>query len=290
MDTRQKTTWSIFAVVIVILAAIFGYAWYKGLIFSSADVIGYGYGYGSCPPVPTSTVTVTVTASPETDLPKFDNAQIVSQYVPNSMKVGNTYQAMVTVRNIGNTTWTKSALYRLGSANPYDNLNWTIGRVALEDWDNIKPAQMKTFTFNVTPKNAGSQNFQWRMLKEGVAWFGDLTPNLTINVSESVSCNQPKPTFFGISPNPIDIGKTFYVGCDFGAIMNSIVPSGNPSPCSFVYFDGTKALFKCTAADKPGSYAIKCNTIAGTSSNTCATSKPAGTVVVKKPWYMFWKK
>ncbi|MDO8682740.1 MAG: glycosyl hydrolase, partial [Armatimonadota bacterium] len=45
------------------------------------------------------------------------------------------------------------------------------------------PGQQKTFTFIVTaPSTAGTYNFQWRMVQDGVQWFGDLTPNVAVTV------------------------------------------------------------------------------------------------------------
>ena len=33
--------------------------------------------------------------------------------------------------------------------------------------------------------NPGTYNFQWRMLLEGVQWFGDVTQNVAVSVSNS---------------------------------------------------------------------------------------------------------
>ena len=44
--------------------------------------------------------------------------------------------------------------------------------------------QSKTFTFNVVaPRVPGTYNFQWQMVQDGVAWFGDKTPNVAVTVS-----------------------------------------------------------------------------------------------------------
>jgi hypothetical protein len=47
----------------------------------------------------------------------------------------------------------------------------------------VQPNQQVTFTFEVTaPVTTGKKNFQWRMVKEGVEWFGATTPNVEVSV------------------------------------------------------------------------------------------------------------
>lgn len=43
-------------------------------------------------------------------------------------------------------------------------------------------------SFTVTaPSTPGTYNFQWRMLQECIVWFGDLTPNVAVNVQAAPS-------------------------------------------------------------------------------------------------------
>ncbi|MBI5209592.1 MAG: hypothetical protein HY927_06410 [Elusimicrobia bacterium] len=113
----------------------------------------------------------------------LNDAQFVSQNVPTEMISGVTYYAQVTFKNTGDTTWSEAALHRLGSQNPQDNGIWmqTTGRVALTA--PVAPGQNAAFSFRVfgTP-TPGPANFQWRMVQEGVEWFGETTPNLSITV------------------------------------------------------------------------------------------------------------
>jgi hypothetical protein len=121
------------------------------------------------------------------------NAQFVSQNVPTTMIAGQQYTVSVTMKNTGSTTWTRANNFKLGSQNPRDNLTWlkTTNRVLLSSSDSIATNQTKTFTFTVTaPSNPGTHNFRWQMVQEGVAWFGDLTPNVAVNVQAGGS----KPT------------------------------------------------------------------------------------------------
>jgi hypothetical protein len=89
--------------------------------------------------------------------------------------------ATVSFKNTGTTTWSKAGGYRLGSQNPHDNAIWGTNRVDLTV--DVPPQGVATFTFEITaPKDAATYNFQWRMVHEGVTWFGPVTPNVTIDV------------------------------------------------------------------------------------------------------------
>jgi hypothetical protein len=108
-------------------------------------------------------------------------AEFVSQSVPTSMQAGQQYQVSVTMRNTGSNTWT-SASHVLGAQNPHDNMIWG-GRIPLAGGDSIGTNQTKTFSRTVTaPSTPGSYNFQWWMLNLGVAWFGDKSTNVLVDV------------------------------------------------------------------------------------------------------------
>lgn len=129
-----------------------------------------------------------------------DNASFVSQSVPATMITGQSYSVSITMKNTGNTTWNNALNYRLGSQNPQDNGIWGIGRVVVSNSDSIAPGKTKTFIFNVkAPQESGSYNFQWRMLRELVAWFGDYSSNVVVKASASPKNTPPKITAFSPS-------------------------------------------------------------------------------------------
>jgi hypothetical protein len=114
-------------------------------------------------------------------LPLVDGAAYVGQSVPGSMVGGQQYSVVVTVRNTGTTVWTPAAGHRLGSQNPQDNQVWGLGRVLLPGA--VAPGDAVTLGFLVNaPANPGTYNFQWRMLREGVAWFGAPSANVAVGV------------------------------------------------------------------------------------------------------------
>jgi len=109
-------------------------------------------------------------------------AQCVSYWLPPivngnyTVKAGATYSAFVTVQNAGTNVWTAASKYDLASVNPFNNPTWGPGltRVYLTSSDAIARGQQKTFQFTITaPTALGSDYFQWQMIQEGVALFGD---------------------------------------------------------------------------------------------------------------------
>lgn len=117
-----------------------------------------------------------------------NGATFVSQTVPTTMNASQNYTVSVTMNNSGSSTWTTD-LYKLGSQNPQDNGTWGTGRVYLSSA--VAPDSNYTFTFTVTaPSTPGTYNFQWRMVKEGVEWFGALSTNVAINVTSAAPNGQ----------------------------------------------------------------------------------------------------
>jgi hypothetical protein len=122
----------------------------------------------------TPNVTITV-------LSWSNQAEFISQSVPTAMFVGETYNVWVKFKNVGNTTWQTSSNYWLGSQNLQDNMRWGKNRVPLPAA--VPPGGTITIPFTVTaPGTKGTHNFQWRMVQDGVEWFGPQTPNVPVTV------------------------------------------------------------------------------------------------------------
>ena len=137
-----------------------------------------------------------------------DGATVVSGSVPNGMATGSTFTASVTLHNSGGIAWTNTgaALYRLGSQNPQDNAIWGLSRVALPS-SPINPGASATFTFTATaPLTPGSYAFSWRMLQEGVQWFGDtFTTNINVVVPGNYICTQIHLEQFKLERQPLAV-------------------------------------------------------------------------------------
>lgn len=140
--------------------------------------------------------------------PPVDGAAFVSQSVPAAMVAGQSYSVSVTMKNTGNTTWTTAANYKLGSQNPGDNYIWrSTNRVALSS--SVAPGQQHTFTFTVTaPTTAGSYNFQWKMVREYVAWIGTPSTNVLVTVNPATAAPTLSVTR---TPSPMVAGQPYTV-------------------------------------------------------------------------------
>jgi hypothetical protein len=116
-----------------------------------------------------------------------NGAQFVSQKVPASMIAGQTYSVFVMMKNTGTADWAEESGYRLGSQNPRDNDIWGAGgRVDLLASESVAVRSIKIFNFNIiAPSVPGNYDFQWKMLRENVEWFGDVSANVLVNVVAS---------------------------------------------------------------------------------------------------------
>lgn len=115
-----------------------------------------------------------------------NGASFKSQSVPAEMITGRTYSVAISMWNTGYFDWTSAARYALGSFNPNDNGTWGLGRVPLPA--TVPMQGIVNFAFNVTaPSAPGSYNFQWRMVQDGVEWFGAHTPNVVVNVRRPIN-------------------------------------------------------------------------------------------------------
>ncbi|WP_386816276.1 RHS repeat domain-containing protein [Lysobacter gummosus] len=132
----------------------------------------------------TQPFTITVNPPP----PLYNEAEFVSQSFPDgvvTMYSGQTLAMSVQMRNTGTTTWSSSRAYSLGTLNPQDNTYWGMGRVGLPH--DVAPGQSVTFNMTLTAPVVSSRminyNVQWRMVQDGVEWFGQTSPNRYAYVS-----------------------------------------------------------------------------------------------------------
>jgi len=125
---------------------------------------------------------------------KIDNAQFISQQVPTEMIAGQSYEISITMKNTGTTTWNWQEQYKLGSRNPRDNFNWGSNRTHLKYNQSVAPGEEYTFKFTITaPLILGKYNFQYRMVKEYIRWFGSFSNNIQVNVISGPFSDIPGP-------------------------------------------------------------------------------------------------
>jgi hypothetical protein len=115
----------------------------------------------------------------------MNNASVESVYFPTEMFKGEVAQVQVQMRNTGSTVWSPQGQYRLGAWNPMDNNHWGLGRVELTQ-SLVAPGEIATFNFKLTATRLGDLQCDWRMVQDGVEWFGEAAQG-KVNVVAAVS-------------------------------------------------------------------------------------------------------
>lgn len=132
------------------------------------------------------TLTKTVTV-----VEKIRNATIVADTIPNSMVAGEKYPVTITVRNDGNLPWNEQGWFRLAVGNDSDPF-YAAGRVLIINGETVLPGQAYTFSLLMTaPLTTGSYITDWRMVHDGVTFFGNLFSK-TVNVLNANQTTQYK--------------------------------------------------------------------------------------------------
>lgn len=115
-------------------------------------------------------------------------SEIIGYTAPRNLNGEQRFSATVIMRNKGTTEWLADGPtpHRLGSQEPQDNALW-IGNNRLPlPRPRVLPGEDVYFTIEGTaPTTPGGYPMAWRMLQEGVEWFGP-TASALINVSPSV--------------------------------------------------------------------------------------------------------
>lgn len=111
--------------------------------------------------------------------------------VPAYVYRGDHFNATIRVHNNGGTVWDPNTGYKLGSEDPRDNFNWGTNRVSLPEA--VSPGGTRDITATFTaPQSPGTYHFSWRMLQEGVRWFG-VTCAKPITVKLPPTPKEPEP-------------------------------------------------------------------------------------------------
>ena len=138
-----------------------------------------------------TTKTVTVTGAERA-------SQLISSNFPTSMSSGQTYSVSIRMKNTGTTSWTESGQFRLGAAGDStgDAAKFGPGRIGIPAGTTVAPGQEHTFTFTITAPVPGTYNPSYRMVQDGVAWFGATTTKTvtvtgTLRNSQVISSNFP---------------------------------------------------------------------------------------------------
>lgn len=105
--------------------------------------------------------------------PVRHDSRLVQETFPSVMESGQPLTVRVTLRNTGTSTWTRQAGFALAATGDRDPLG-AAARQHLEPGESIAPGQEKTFSLALTaPAIPDRYRTSWRMVKEGLARFGD---------------------------------------------------------------------------------------------------------------------
>jgi hypothetical protein len=114
------------------------------------------------------------------------HAEFVSQSVPSRMEPGASVPVTVTMRNAGALEWPVGQTIALGSHSPPDNVIWGTSRVALPH--GVRPQETVTFQFQVaSPQAPGVYRCSWRMVNDGVTWFGRSSDTVEVVVRSAAA-------------------------------------------------------------------------------------------------------
>lgn len=153
-----------------------------------------------------------------TNAASSDDAQCISISSSDSVVLGGSLPVTVTMKNTGTKTWDTATPYGL-TAQPWPNLTWTGSIWNVLPSATIAPNATAVFNFSVTaPATAGSYSLSFKMLHNGVAWFG--TPcTKTVSVTSA-----PPSATATITANPVNIS--------YGGSSNLSWSYANASSCT----------------------------------------------------------
>ena len=122
--------------------------------------------------------------------PEGNKAEFISlENIPCCVNPNENFQAIAVVENTGTTEWDadlQQNKYTLGSENPKDNQTWGPATSRPPVSEDVMPGERHRFEVNCTaPSQEGFYNFQLRMLKEGVQWFGKSSENRVVHVAHN---------------------------------------------------------------------------------------------------------
>lgn len=116
--------------------------------------------------------------------------ELAGNTIPDTMTAGQNYNVSVTFRNRG-VLWRNDRNFRLGAVGDSDPFT-PFNRVNIVG--EVRPGQSYTFNFQMTaPASAGSYQTQWRMVRDGVTWFGP-TLSKTVQVESDIPDDEPPTT------------------------------------------------------------------------------------------------
>ena len=228
--------------------------------------------------------------------PYGDDAQFVSQNVPTTVVAGQPFNATVTMKNTGATTWTASGPnpYRLGGSIAYPPGQFNpdaFGTASRTDVPtNVSPGNTVQFNVALTaPSTPGTYTFGRQMVWEQKEWFGAYSPPVNFTVvaptpptanpmSVTTPYNTPTSiTLTGTDPNNLPLTYSVTTSPTHGTLSGT-APNVTYTPTSG--YSGTDSFtFKVNNGAVDSSNATVAITVSAQGcipDNSCATQTCTG--------------
>ena len=158
---------------------------------------------------------------------QLNSAAAGGRTVPSSVNAGAVFSASITMTNTGTSSWTSGGNYNLGSQTPPDNTTWGFNRVSLAG--TVTPNTAVMFNFNATaPTAAGTYNFDWKMVQDGVEWFGAVNAGTIVVNAASTPAAPSNLAASPISSSAIKLTWTDNSGNELNFLVARSTTSGGP--------------------------------------------------------------
>ncbi|MFY9609109.1 MAG: putative Ig domain-containing protein [Blastocatellia bacterium] len=153
----------------------------------------------------------------------FDS-QFVSQTVPALINFGEQFTVNIRWLNTGTQVWDPSLGFKVRSQNPASSTTWGGGTVIPAV--GVPAGQQLSLSFTaIAPSSAGLYNFQWQLFQDGTGFFGQMSANVRVIVSD---------------PNPPSISSPSSVTSVQGTPFNfAIAVTGGTPPLTWSIASGT---------------------------------------------------
>jgi len=225
---------------------------------------------------------------PQNSATVYQSHYISQTTPPSTLCTGQQATVSVTMKNTGNSYWPSALIdpanpFRLGSQNPQDNTNWGMNRVELAG--SVQPGDQAVFSWTVTaPSTPGSYNFQWRMVRELVTWFGDYTPSFAVSVvtcALNVSSNPNNVPADGTTTSTITIQTStnaanvpVSISTSFGTLSSTTCVTGGTGSCTVTI--KSSAVGTATVTATASGFSSGSTTVAFTDFTISTSSPSAG--------------
>lgn len=154
-----------------------------------------------------------------------NQSQYISQILPEFIAPGEEFEFNITFKNTGNTVWEYQNYYHLGSQNPQDNTNWGTNRIILPS--DVAPDEEITITATLTaPIEESVYGFQWRMVQDGVEWFGEASESLLIHIGVNMEADSllSEKESFSVSDHIVSTSFFHWYTSDGGQKISPWIP------------------------------------------------------------------